>query len=265
MKVDPYMVYAFDQIGEINMKKTIPIILLLVAALMLSACGANIHIGSSKVVTGSGNVVTSEVSVSGFDAVQLDSIGDLTITQGDTESLSIEAEDNILDVLESKVSGKTLVLGSQDNVTLTPTKPIRYTLTVKDLASVKLAGLGNVSMDGLKTGRLDLNISGSGNLTLLGLQAESVDVAISGLGSVELTGQASALRLEMEGSGNCRAGDLAVRDAEINISGLGNATLWASDSLDIRISGAGNLEYYGSPRVSQEISGVGSIKSLGEK
>lgn len=247
------------------MKKIIPLILFLVAALTLSACGMNVHISSNKVVTGSGNVVTQEVSVSGFDAVQLDSIGDLTITQGDTESLNIEAEDNILAVLETKVSGKTLVLGSQDNVTLTPTKPIRYTLTVKDLSSLQLAGLGSVSMDSLKTGQLDLSISGSGNLKLLGLQAETVDVVISGLGSVELTGQASALRLEMDGSGNCRAGELAVRDAEINISGLGNATLWASDSLDIRISGAGNLDYYGSPRVSQEISGLGSIKSLGDK
>ncbi|MEM5775210.1 MAG: hypothetical protein AAGU05_09440, partial [Anaerolineaceae bacterium] len=51
--------------------------------------------------------------VSSFDAVLLSSIGDLTISQGDTESLTVEAEDNILPVLTQQVHGGQLGLGAQ--------------------------------------------------------------------------------------------------------------------------------------------------------
>jgi hypothetical protein len=247
------------------MKKAIPMIILLAVALMLSACGVNIHIGGNRVVTGSGEVVTRDFPVSGFDAVRLESIGELTITQGETESLSIEAEDNILDALEVQVYGDTLVLGSHFFASITPTKTIRYTLTVKDLSKLELAGLGDITMQGLETGRLDLDISGSGDLKLSDLKAENVNATISGLGSVELAGQASSLDIDLSGSGNCTAGDLSVQDVQIDISGLGDAVVWASNSLEIRISGAGGLKYYGTPRINQEISGLGSIKSLGDR
>mgnify|MGYP001243251864 CR=1 FL=1 len=247
------------------MKKSIAIFLFLTAALVLSACGTDLHIGNNQVITGSGKVVTQDVTVSGFNAVTMGGVGELTITQGDTESLSIEAEDNLLAVMENKVSGGTLVLGTQPGVTITPTRPIRYTLMVKDLSKLELAGLGDTHMDALKTEGLDLVISGSGNLALKNLSASDVHVTISGLGSMELAGQASSLTLDLKGSGNLNARDLPVKDAKVKISGLGGATIWSSDTLDIQISGAGNLEYYGSPKVSQSVTGLGNIKSLGAK
>jgi hypothetical protein len=247
------------------MKKLILLFVIFTAALALSACGADLHIGSNQVVTGSGKVVTQDVAVSGFTAVTLGGVGELTITQGDTESLSIEAEDNLLAVMENKVSGGTLVLGTKPGVTITPTRPIRYTLAVKDLSKLELAGLGSAKMDGLKTGRLELVLSGSGNLQLKNLDAQDVRATISGLGSMELYGQAASLDLELKGSGNLTAGDLAVKDAKVSITGLGNATIWPASTLDITISGAGNLEYYGSPKITQNITGLGNIKSLGAK
>mgnify|MGYP002682593131 CR=1 FL=1 len=98
------------------MKKATSLFIILVAALALSACNVNLQIGNNEVITGSGNVATREIEVSGFDAVRLAGVGDLTITQGQTESLTIEAEDNILDVLESKVRAGELVLGTWQQV-----------------------------------------------------------------------------------------------------------------------------------------------------
>lgn len=247
------------------MKKITSLFVLWIAVLALSACNVNIQVGNNEVITGSGKVVTRQVEVSNFDAVLLSSIGDLTISQGDTESLTIEAEDNILAVLTQRVRGGQLELGAQPNTTITPTQPIRYTLVVKDLSKLELSGLGNASMDGLTAGRLELNISGSGNMDLSNLKADDVRVSIGGLGSVKLTGEASALMVALDGSGNFNGGSLSVKTSNVSISGLGSATVWANESLDVSISGAGNLEYYGSPKVSQNISGLGHVKNLGEK
>lgn len=247
------------------MKKSISLFIILIAALALSACNVNVQIGNNEVITGSGNVITREIEVSGFDSVLLAGIGDLTITQGETESLTIEAEDNILDVLENKVQAGELVLGTRQGVTITPTRTIRYTLVVKDLSKLELAGLGNASMDGLTAGRLELSITGSGNLDLENVQAEDVRATIDGLGSVEISGTAESLDARLNGSGNFKAGDLAVKTATVEIDGLGSATVWAADALDVKIGGAGNLEYYGSPKVSQNISGLGRVEGLGTK
>ena len=247
------------------MKKATSLLIILVAALALSACNVNLQIGNNEVITGSGNVVTREIEVSDFDAVRLAGVGELSITQGETESLTIEAEDNILDVLESNVRASELVLGTRQGVTITPTRPIRYTLTVKDLSALELSGLGNASMDGLTTGRLELSISGSGNLELKNVQAEDVRATIDGLGSVEISGTAKSLDARLNGSGNFKAGDLAVKTANVRIDGLGSATVWAADTLDVNIGGAGSLDYYGSPSVTQKISGLGHVDNRGAK
>ena len=77
---------------------------LTLTALLLSACGID-------VVTGSGHLATETRSVSGFDQVELAIRGELIITQGDQESLEIEAEDNLLDYIETTTYGDTLVIG----------------------------------------------------------------------------------------------------------------------------------------------------------
>lgn len=247
------------------MKKSVFVIVILTVALLLSACNVQISSVDSNVITGSGKVVTQDVAVSGFDRVLMASIGELTITQGETESLRIEAEDNILPVLESTVSNGQLTLSVQSNAAINSRKGIHYTLVVKDLSELELAGMGDVTFDGLTTGSLKLNLSGSGDLKLTGVQAADVRVTLNGMGSVVLSGQADSLDLNVKGSGDIDAGELAVKDARISIAGMGSATVWAADTLNAEISGSGNLKYYGEPAVSQEISGMGDIESLGKK
>lgn len=60
---------------------------------------------------GSGNLITEEREVSDFDRVELASDGELMLTQGGSESLIIEAEDNVMSYITSEVRGGTLVLG----------------------------------------------------------------------------------------------------------------------------------------------------------
>ena len=45
------------------------------------------------------------------------------------------------------------------------------------------------------------------------------------------------------------------------MSGSGDATINASDTLDVRMNGSGSLRYRGSPKLTQDVHGSGSIKS----
>lgn len=67
-------------------------VILLAISLAIVACNISFPSG----VQGSGNIVTQFIDVGGFDQVELTTIGNVYIEQGDTESLTIETDDNIL-------------------------------------------------------------------------------------------------------------------------------------------------------------------------
>jgi hypothetical protein len=238
--------------------------ILVIASFLLSACS----LPFIDVVRGSGNITTETRQVSGFDEVQLDGAGRLVITQSETESLEIQAEDNILPELTADVSGGILVLGYQEKFwqkTVIPTKEIQYTLTVTDLRKLTFNGAGVLEMDALDTSSLEIVINGAGQVKIGNLIADSLSVQISGTGNVELAGEVTNQSINIDGAGNVRAGDLRTSITHIKVNGLGNSTVWATETLTVAINGGGSLNYYGSPNVNQDIHGAGDINNLGEQ
>ncbi len=194
--------------------------------------------GCSKGLAGSGTARTETRTVSGFTRVELDTIGEVTLTQSDRDSLSIEADDNLLPHLTSAVSGDRLLLRS--DASIRPRHPNHYTITVKSLAGLDVAGLGNVTASSIRSPSLQVRVSGAGNVTASG-QADTEEVTLAGAG-------------DFDGS------KLTSRSATVVVSGAGNAKVQPSESLDATITGAGNVEYTGNPTVKQSISGAGSVR-----
>ena len=208
---------------------------LAVFALLLSGCNG----GFGGTITGSGNVKTESRNVSGFQAVSLSGVGNLTIDENGTESLTVEAEDNLLPYIQTEVQGNRLVIGSKDNTNLNPTKPINYRLTVKDLNSIDLSGAGKIDGTGINTPKLAVNVSGAGNMTL--------------------AGKADSQEINLSGAGNYRAENLVSKNVKVSTSGAGSAVVQVSDTLDATVSGAGAVRYIGDPQVKQNVSGAGSV------
>lgn len=278
----------------------------IVLAFALSACSINgypITINNEH-INGSGTIVTEDRSVSGFDKVDLQSVGNLTILVGDKESLTITADDNVMQYITTEVFNKTLEIGMEPNINIDPTHDIEYTLTVKSLSSIVLSGFGNINAAELNAEDMEIKLSGSGNMTLgtlksenailrvsgFGninvvnmvvdqptleisgsgdidvntLQAVSMNLKISGFGNADITGTSKDQNIQIVGSGNYHGQDLESDNATVKITGFGDATVWANTNLDVTITGSGNLEYYGSPKVTQTMTGFGKVESLGE-
>lgn len=249
------------------MKKNpiISIPFLVLSIFILSACQFFPWV---RVVRGSGNLTAESRPVSGFNAIRLDGAGRLVITQGTTESLEIQAEDNLINELTSQVEGSTLVLGYQDRPwrkSVIPTRPIVYNLVVTDLAKLTLNGAGDFDLQSLQTEALVLEINGAGNFKIVDLTADSLSINLAGTGSITVSGVVSKQEVILDGAGGYQAGDLQTRSTTIEINGLGSGTVWVTETLDISITGGGSVSYYGSPNVTQEITGLGDVKNLGEK
>jgi hypothetical protein len=213
------------------------LVLLVVAGFFtLSAC----TLGGNTTVSGSGQVKSEQRKVSSFNQVSFSGAGQLTITQGSSDSLTVVADENLLPYLTSSVSGNTQQLGQASNVTIQSAKSISYLVTVKQLQGLTLSGAGTAEVNNVTPSSLNVTVSGAGHVRITG-SAASQNVTLSGVGSYD-------------GSG------FATKSATVDISGTGNAVVAVSDTLTATVSGIGSVEYIGNPKVTQHVTGLGGVR-----
>jgi len=256
------------------------------AMLVLILASLACDFGATGQVRGSGNIVEQTYDVKGFDQVELDTIGEVSIEQGDTESLTIETDDNILPLLDPQVENGRLILREEGNGhNYKPSRTVSYTVTVKDLTAVTTKSSGDIIVGAVETNKFSVMVNGSGNVTVQAVKAsqisivsdasgfvkigsvdaKTVEITTRASGTVELTGKTTSLTIKTSGSGDVSAGDMQSTKGEVDIQGSSDVTVWVTDALDITINGSGNASYYDTPALIQNISGSGKIKSLGKK
>jgi hypothetical protein len=233
----------------------------LIAGVMLLALLATSCIGT--VIEGSGNVVTETREVRGFDSVALSGIGEVVLTQGETEGLTVRADDNLMEYIDTEVRGGTLYIGltrAATMVTIRPSEPYLFEVAFSELSGLSLSGSGSLEVTPLTTGFLDLSLSGSGGISVGGLVTERLQASISGSGELNIEGEARAQSVSVSGSGGYRAQDLVTRDASVSLSGSGVVVLHATDHLDVEIAGSGTVRYVGDPEITESITGSGGLE-----
>jgi hypothetical protein len=193
----------------------------------------------SSTTDGSSNVTSESRNVSGFEEVEFEGVGYLFIRQTGSESLTVEAEEDILSKIRTEVDNDRLIIGPKPNTDLHTTKPINYTLNVKDLHALKLSGSGDMDAQGISTDKLAITISGAG--------------------AIKTSGRADSQDIDIGGVGNYQAEDLESKEVKITVEGAGSAVVNVSDKLDAKVSGSGSVEYIGDPTVDQDVSGVGRV------
>jgi len=186
--------------------------------------------------------VLEERDVSGFDKVILYGSADLFIEQGDQESLTVEAQENLMPYIETTVSGGTLELKMKEGRKPRQFQGINYYLTVKDLNEISVFGSGDVISSDLVT--------------------DTIVIAIDGSGDIKLSGEAKKQEITIHGSGDYSAKDFKSSECTVKIFGSGDAIVNATDSLDIEIYGSGDIQYLGSPSVNQKIDGSGDVRNI---
>lgn len=194
---------------------------------------------SSDATNGSSNVMSESRNVNGFDEVELQGVGNLSIQQAGSESLTVEAEEDVLPKIRTEVVNNRLIIGPEPNSSIQTTGPINYTLTVKDLNTLKVSGSGDIEAQDIST--------------------DELTVAVSGAGAVNISGKTDSQEIDISGSGDYRAEDLESKEAKVNVSGSGSAIVNVSGELNAEVSGAGSVEYVGDPTVNQDVSGTGEV------
>jgi len=222
-------------------------------------------VGPAK--AGSGNVVAETRDIEDFHAIELGYPAQVTVTQGSSVSVEIEADDNFLPGLQTRVRNDTLEIfyKTENGERVNPSKAVKITIIVKELDDVRIDGAGDVTVESIEADKLGISVSGAGDVDLKDITVNKLSVDLSGAGNVVASGDADQFDLTISGLGSFKGQDLHTKSTNIEMSGAGSAVVWVDDELDAQISGTGSIDYYGSPSVTKQVSGVGSISNKGDK
>jgi hypothetical protein len=241
--------------------------LLTCIALVAVSCSLTGGGGLGGGIPGSGIVQTETRNTEAFESISIEYPGaDITIQQGDKETVKIEADDNLLSQLLTEVISGRLTIKNVETewkAMVNPSQPVKIGITVKELKEIVLpAPVGDLEVNGLQADVLKLVLSGGAQIRLNGIQVDLLHSILSGAGDIQASGTADQIKLILSGLGNFNAVDLKSNKADIELSGMGNATVQIEKELVATITGAGSIEYLGNPRVEQHITGAGSVKPV---
>ena len=213
-----------------------------------------------RTVSGNKHVVSKERRLDSFSGVKVSSGIDVYLKQGNNESVTVEADENLHEYILTEVRNGVLNVYSEYNIRSAERK--RVYVTMKDINSVRTTSAGDVIGESpVKSDKLELSASSAGDIKLE-VNTKEIEIDISSSGDITLTGETDLLKADLSSAGDLNAYDLKSREAEISVSSAGDADIYVTERIIARASSAGNINYKGDPKyVDAHSSSAGGIHS----
>lgn len=228
--------------------------LLILAAIIFSAA-------SCTHIEGSGNIVTEKRQTGDFKGISVGGAFEVELKAGPVTSVEVEADDNLIKLIETKVSGGVLKIENRNGFSINDGH-LKVYITAPEITKINCSGAANVkALDMLKSdSRISLDASGAGNIKAA-VDAPEIEAEASGAAEVELSGRTREYDAKASGSGNIKSSKLLSESTDAEATGAGSVHVHASVTLKAHASGAGSVYYRGGASVQQSTSGAGSVKS----
>ena len=216
---------------------------------------------------GVGPAVSETREISGFTAVKNEGSFVVHVTEAEEFSVEVEAQENLLPIIETFVSGYTLVIQKKFGTCFKSNAPVIVYVTLPQLEALKLTGSGKVIADVADSPVFDCTNSGSGQVSIDSVFTETFTVKNSGSGKVEvLASFAEEISLVQSGSGTIDAGTVYNSlDASIRHSASGRikCSILNGDRVGAIMSGSGRIDLDGDAEVADyTLNSSGKIDAL---
>jgi hypothetical protein len=239
------------------MKKAKYLLAMVLSVAMLLPLSAQ-RWGTNRGSSGEGPLVRKSLDLPAISGIDLAVSGNVYVRQGSSQSVEVEAQANIIELLSKDVSNGNWRINFTENVR--DYGRLNVYITMVDLKMLAVSGSGNLRAETpiLAEEAVKLIISGSGDIQAT-LEAKSAMAVISGSGGIALKGKVQNFEGFISGSGHIDAFGLVSTEAQVTISGSGNCEVNVADFLQVTSTGSGNVYYSGSPRINSRINGSGDV------
>ncbi len=235
-----------------SMKRSI--VFLFISAIIFSSC-------KKELIKGSGSIVTQDRSVAGFARVKITGEADVEITQGAAFKVVASDYSNLINELETSVTGDELRVGYKPNTAVWNSKA-KVTITMPVLNSLYVDGSGDFLVRGTfnQTGAFSATVNGSGDINLTSMNADDYNLRISGSGNIAIANSVcKTAKANINGSGDIYAFGLQCDNATVDVNGSGDTEITVAQQLTAFIKGSGDIYYKGNAQVNATVSGSGRV------
>ncbi len=240
------------------MTTLVKIIVATVLSLTLFSCNFDINLNSG--VKGNGNVTIEDRTLNdSFSTIKASEGLDVYLTQGNETSITVEADENLHDIILTDIEDGVLKIHCKENIGRSTSKKIF--VSFKDISSIiSTSGSDVYSENTISADELDLK-STSGSDMKLDVDTNILNCKSSSGSDLKLSGKTRTLIAEASSGSDIKAGNLKAESSQVKATSGADITVNTSKELTAKASSGGDIKYYGNPeKVNKTDSPSGNIR-----
>lgn len=191
------------------MTTVIKLVIASVLSVLMTSC--NINFG----VKGNGIVRTVERDMSGtFDEIEVSRGLDVYLTQSDHEKITVQADENLHNIIITKIEGNVLKIYTEDNISFSEAQKVM--VSFKSVSKISAASGSDVySKNTIHADNLLLETA-SGSDMKLDVNTQSITCSSSSGSDLKLSGRTQSLIAEAASGSEIDAAELKTETSRVN-------------------------------------------------
>jgi Putative auto-transporter adhesin, head GIN domain len=223
---------------KIKMKIIQNVLLLSMMVIVFTAC-------DPYCLEGNGKIQSEYRVVSEFNAIENNTSFDVKITYDTVVSIRVDAEENLLESINTSVRYGTLVIEGDNSKCISSYGSVLINIHMPLLEKIQLHGSGTIDAYSFDCTELVIENSGSGDIEIRDLTVNLLNSVLSGSGDIYFEGNATDTYYLLSGSGDINGFDLKTDNASVVNSGSGDVRCFVYTHLEVKLSGSGDVVYSG--------------------
>lgn len=229
------------------------LIVSIILSLLLLSCQFNASWGTGR--QGNGNVITENISIEGdFNEIHASRGLDVYLTQGNSDSVTIEADSNLLEIITVEVIEGVLEITTEENIGSASSKKVLVSFDTLSRI-VATSGSDIYSTNTITLNELDIDTN-SGSDVELDVNAEKLTCSASSGSDIEIRGKTNQLKANASSGSDIDAGDLLAEISTAKASSGASISVNTSKELVAKANSGGDVTYYGNPEKIDTSEGV---------
>jgi len=210
-------------------------------------------------VKGNGNIQLENRTLNqSFNAIKASQGLEVYITQGNEESIVIEADENLLELIKTEVKDNELRIYAEKNIGYAASKKIM--VTFKEVSKItSTSGSDVISTNTITADYLELK-SSSGSDMKLTVNTSTLHCDSSSGSDLKISGNTEKLVADASSGSDIKASDLIAVSSQVKATSGADITVNTAKELTADANSGGDIKYYGNPdKVHKTDSHSGSI------
>lgn len=212
-------------------------------------------------INGNGNVVIKDRKANNnFTKISTKMGLDVYVTQGAKNSITVEADENLHDIIFTEITNGTLEIYSDKNIWKANAKKVH--VTIKNIELLSASSGGSIYSEEKITSKDVIISAASGADIKISIDAANIETNVASGANISINGKSQTLITNAASGSSVSAYNLQSKNVVARASSGANINIYASENMEASASSGGHIGFKGNPKkVTKKSSSGGSISA----